>query len=185
MSRTVSAPADADAGAAKDAGKKSKKKSGKKISKKRIALYISLGLVAFIVWFGFQPLRGTIHVGICRTFIEFQLTFPSSLRLTEVENFDRSLRLWYSYPGSFGEIRSSMIECKFHPDVPGQVPQLEMAAINRQPLDQTVVENFNKTIPWVVAAEPSTLLPRPLEKALNIEIERENWLIDTIGGRKR
>ncbi len=109
-------------------------KKGKKKKKKNIKLNIALGvlaLVALILWYGFQPLTGTVQVGICRTYAELQLRYPTTLKLTTVDQFQDATRLYYTYYGPFGESRSSLIECRSSVDPATGQPVMTSIKIDR------------------------------------------------------
>lgn len=126
-------------------------------TKRYIALGI-LGVVGLVVWYGFQPIKGPIQVGICRTFAELNLTYPETFRLYGTEQFERSWRLYYTYIGPFGENSANMIECRFAND-PRRGLVLDHVLLNRVEMDAQTIEAFNKTIPIVLAYKPNQIIP--------------------------
>lgn len=150
------------AGKSRNPAKKgrAKKKKGMALWKK-IALGV-LGLIGFVVWYGFQPIKGPIQVGICRTYIDLVVPYPWTVKINVTEVFDRSQRLYFTYMTSFGGYRSSMIDCKFATDpVTGQ-PVLQDISIDRRSIGPEKVKVFAATIPAVVAADPDLIIPFPL-----------------------
>lgn len=129
----------------------------KKAKLNRLKLIIS-GVVLFfslIIWYGLQPIRGTIHVGICRTYIEMQIPYPISMQLTDVSWFQQALRMYYTHTGPFGQTRSDMAECIFNADL-----TLSEVSINRQPISPARLQAFNATIPAIIQNNPDLLLPQ-------------------------
>ena len=134
--------------------------------------YMALGglvFLSFIIWFGMQPLKGSIQYGVCRTFLEMQLKYPHTIKMTFVEIFDKSLRMYYTYNDAFGSIRSEMMECDFRPF---NLLNLETVKRDREPVDRNLVTEFNKTIPAVVAADPNLIVPAPPKGTL-MELKRD------------
>ncbi len=120
---------------------------------KSILLGTSVFFTLFILW-GMQPLHGTVHIGICRTLIETQIKYPTSLKITAIEWFKNNLRIYFTHIDSFGQNRSEFFECEFKPDM-----TLADARINRKTLGADIVANFNKTIPQVIASKPDNTIP--------------------------
>jgi hypothetical protein len=138
----------------------------KKLRKEKLRKWRNIGIgvglfLALFLWYGFQPIKGTIHVGICRTFLELNLKYPPTFRFVQYDLFQSAHRLYYTFYGPFGENRSNMGECTFKQDPVTGVPLLESVNINRKPVEQATVDAFNKTIPIVLQFEPSNNLPRP------------------------
>lgn len=157
------ATADIPADSTDKKGKK-KKKMGK--TKRNIALGV-LALFALIIWYGFQPLYGTIHVGICRTYAELQLRYPSTMKLTMMDQYQDAIRLYYTFTGPFGESRSSLIECTFAADP--ATGQIVASAIKIDQMEATEKQlaAFNATIPVIIESEPSLIIPPPFSGDLN------------------
>lgn len=145
-------------------------KGKKKKSKKNLWRKIGLGFLAFIVfivWFGMQPLTGPVQVGICRTFIEMNLRYPHTLKLTKTDQYQDSLRLYYTYTGPFGEHRSSLTECRFAADPATGQPMITKIKTDRVDIDPEKVRLFNQTIPSIVQHEPNRIIPPPYTSDLN------------------
>lgn len=133
-------------------GKKKKTKKGRW----KIFVLVAVILVGVFVWYGTQPIKGTIHVGICRSFIELKLEYPDTLRLSAIDSFESTLRIFYTFTDAFGGQRSSIIECTFNPDT-----TLKEIVIDRQKIPAEKVQAFNATIPYIVAANPDLVVPPP------------------------
>lgn len=149
---------------------------GEKPPRKKIKKsYIFGGLVLVIgigVWYGLQPLKGTMYLGICRTFAEMQLAYPQTFKITGIENFDRSQRIYYTAMGPFGEYRSDMIDCRFTVNPTTGSTLLEDVQINRVSVAPQKVRDFNKTLPAVVAGKPNLVIPFPPKDTL-VDLKRE------------
>ncbi|MBI4030962.1 MAG: hypothetical protein HY370_04745 [Proteobacteria bacterium] len=117
--------------------------------------------LSFLVWFGMQPVKGTIHVGICRVFLELNLKYPPSFRFVQYDLFQSAHRIYYTFTGPFGETRSNLAECTFSQDSRTGYPVLEGVNINRQPVDRAQVDAFNRTIPLIMGFEIDRIVPRP------------------------
>ncbi|MEM6780459.1 MAG: hypothetical protein AAF569_01190 [Pseudomonadota bacterium] len=109
--------------------------------------------------------QGHMMFGICRTFVEVQTTYPPTLHVTEVEQYQRAVRIYYTYTDAFGTQKSEFIECAFE-SVPGKGAQLTAILLNRTEIDQETIKEFNDTISAIVAGEPDLTLPRPFGKNL-------------------
>jgi len=147
------------------AGKKRKKKK----SKKKLIRNIVLGVIAFIaliVWYGLQPLTGPIQVGICRTFVELELRYPSTMQLTTTDQFIDATRLYYTFTGPFGENRSSVVECRFRTDPATGQMSVYAIKIDNNSVPEKRVSAFNKTVPYVMLFNPDRVIPPPYEDDL-------------------
>lgn len=117
------------------------------------------------LWYGSQPLKGPAYVGLCRAFVELQLNYPETMRLMQYEYFDRGHRLFYTYTDPFGEYRSSMAECKFSVTPYGSLIA-DSIKIDRRDVDLKKREEFNKTIPIIMAYGPNMIVPFPPKGSL-------------------
>ena len=119
-------------------------------------------LLGVFIWYGMQPIKGTIHVGICRTFIEMTLEYPRTMKLTALDYFEATLRIYYTYADPFGQARSDVAECTFNPDT-----TLKAVRIHRADVPQDKVQAFNATIPFIVSANPDLIVPPPPSENLS------------------
>ncbi len=130
--------------------------------RKKIKLGILGGLAFFtlLLWFMLQPLRAGPEYGLCRTYLETYLRYPTTFKITEYDVFGRSLRIFFSYHDEWGGHRSEMIECIASPDtVNGFV--MEDIKINRNPITKEKLKLFNNAIPGILLSEPDLIIPRP------------------------
>ncbi|HRC26611.1 MAG TPA: hypothetical protein PKX87_04175 [Alphaproteobacteria bacterium] len=107
------------------------------------------------------PKTGTDQFGICRTFIELYVKYPTSLSVDFVEQYEKAVRIGYTQLDASGQFRYNMIECSFGPDSQGGMAMIN-ALLNRKEMDKTRVEKFSATLPVVVSASPNRVLPLPL-----------------------
>lgn len=138
-------------------GKKKDKKQKIKIIKRSIMGFVAF--VALLMWWGMQPIRGTIQYGVCKTFIELRLRYPQTFRLSTLTNFDQSLRLYFTYIDAYGEKKMDFVECTFRPD-PETGFVLDSVAYNRTYIPEDEIAMFNKTIPGILAFPPDLTIPR-------------------------
>jgi len=140
----------------------------------KITTPVGLILFTWFMWWGFQPIRGTIHIGICRTFIETRIRYPGTLKLTAWEWFIANglngLRLYYTYTDDFGQNRSEMMECDFNMD--GRT--LADVQLDRKSLPPEEVKAYNQTIPFVIGANPDLVIPPPPTDDLE-KLKRDNY----------
>ena len=141
-------------------------KQGRKISTKKLIAGGVILLVAYVIWWGTKPIVGTMHVGICRTYVELTLRYPETLRLSAAEVFERSQRLYYTYIDAYGQNRSSTIDCRFLNSIASGDYTLETVTIDRRPESPEDIARFNKTIDMIVAGDPNLIVPPPFSTDL-------------------
>jgi len=133
-------------------------------------------LVSLFTWWGIQKPQGTIHVGICRSFVELHLRYPETLKITAVENINNAIRLYYTATGPFGEFKSDMMECGFAQNNQTGAIVLDSATLNRNPLPKDDVDRFSRTIPIVVLFKPDLTLPGSTVKSGTEDLQSLwNW----------
>jgi hypothetical protein len=133
-----------------------------KMVKLKKRMKIAGGVLVFlslIVWWGLQPLKGKIEYGVCRTYAEMNIQYPDTMQISEVKEFDRATRVYYTHIDAFGQSRKELIECAFRRDVNGNL-YAEKIEINRLPEPDDKVEKFNATINTIIAFEPDLIIPR-------------------------
>ena len=140
--------------------------------KKRVGIFkkIGIAIMALIVGYGilllFKPYQGTMLYGICKVFLEQQAQFPHTLRLSVVQEFQQSARIWYSQVDAFGAYRLEPMECFYIPDeVTGA--KLEYVTVGRRQLDPDIIERFNRSIPVILQNPPDLTLPTGFPDTLN------------------
>ena len=164
-----------DAIVAKSAVKEKKDK----LRKKRIIRGIQITVVSLLgygIYLLFVPFQGGPAFGVCKIFLELNARFPTMLRLSTVEEFATSVRIWYTEVDSFGEYKLQPIQCYFKPDeVLGLV--VDKITIDRRDVDPVKVEDFNRSLPVVLQNLGDLTLPSPLPDSLDgLKIETEKFL---------
>jgi len=90
------------------------------LANKRLVVIGSLILLSAVIYYFVKscaPPQGSINYGICNTFLEQQLTFPNTLDQTFVEEYPpSSVRIYYKYVDSYGQVNFSYIQCSFAND---------------------------------------------------------------------
>lgn len=131
----------------------------KKKKNRKVIAGVVLGFFALIIFYGMQPLQGSIRYGICRTFIELQLPYPHTLQVNALEESHMTVRVYYSHIDSFGSSKLNMMECEFRND-PKRGLVLDAARANRNDMGKPTIAAFNATIPFILQNPPSLVIPR-------------------------
>lgn len=134
-----------------------------------------MGLVGLIVIYGlhllFKPFEGGIGFGTCKVFLEQYVRYPSTINYRSVEDYNSNVRIWFTHIDAFGEYKLEALRCYFGPEPEGQIMpgrgfMMNRATINRRDLDQTIIDQFNLSIPAIRAHPPSLVYPPPIPDAL-------------------
>lgn len=142
------------------------KEEKKKKKKKRNRRFLYLGLILlfiFLIKWGIQPFQSSIEYGICKTFLELNVSYPTTLHVNELNVLsDGTYRLWFSQVDPFGASRTDSFQCNFaqNPET-GQLA-LTKVKIGTLFLDKQKIEYFNTAIPYLVANPPDLTYPMPL-----------------------
>lgn len=144
-----------------------KKSQKRKKTIKRTLIISFLLLFSYFVYFLFAPFKGTIAFGICKTFLELNIPYPDTLRLSEV-SFTRngSIKIWYTHIDSFGQFRMEPFICAFKKDEKTGGSVLGEVKMGKVTLDPKAVDSFNNSIPYLVTNPPDLTLPWPLPDSL-------------------
>lgn len=164
-----------------DAGiKRSKVKDHKKkrlITRLKIAGAVSTVLLLGYIFYLFfiAPFVGTMAYGICRVFLELNAQYPHTLRISTVEEFGVSVRIWFTQVDSFGQYRMEQMQCDFKADENlGFV--LDKVTIDHREYDPAVIAKFNTSLPVVFEYPPDLNLPEPLPDSLeSLQFEFEKF----------
>lgn len=144
----------------------------KKRRQQKIIAGIVFAILAFLIWFGAQPLRGNIDYGVCRTYAETQSVNPWTMRILSYENYGPAWRIFYSFTGEYGEQKSNVIDCIFTNDAAGN-RILRDVKINRVAPPKEQLDRYNMSIPGVIAGRPNLVIPYPLEESDIIGLRNE------------
>ena len=130
----------------------------KKKKKLKIVGGVLLALALFL-WWGLQPLKAGMVYGLCRSYLETELRYPTTYKIVQYDEYGTSMRLFYTYVDEYGGHRADMIECIAQPDpVNGYV--VGDIKINRESIGPEKVALFNKAIPGIIAANPDLRIPK-------------------------
>ena len=144
---------------------KEEKQKKQKSFMKRGGIALAILLVGYFVYYLMQPYKGSMAFGVCKVFIELHVQYPTTLKLSSVEEFSTSVRVWYTHTDSFGEYIMEPIQCYFKADdTYGFI--LDKVTIRRREFDQQVVDDFNNSIGVVFANPPDLTIPYPLDNVL-------------------
>ncbi len=152
----------------------------KKLSGKNgvIAGAILVGALFFLVITvrSCSPKEGSIIYGMCGAFLEQQITFPETIKYSEVEQYQKAVRIYYTHVNGFGEYQLEMIECSFTQD-PEKGVQMEGATFGgvkeitkKKPVrgkgrlfkvEQIYIDKFNKSLSpaAILSQDPDLALP--------------------------
>jgi len=132
--------------------------------------------IAFLYWaysYLFAPYKAGMTFGICKTYLELNVSFPQELQISTVEDFGQYIRIWYTQLDAFGQYRMENIQCHFRADE-STGAALEKILINRREVDPAKVESFNKIIPVILQSDIDLTIPYPLPDSLqNLKIETD------------
>ncbi len=157
------------------------------LKKKKIRKWALIsGTVAFLsggIWYLLLPYKGGITYGVCKVFLESYLQYPQSLRISTVDDFGASVRVWFTQVDSFGEYRLEPMQCFYRAATEEDVVKygnsnfiLEKVTIRRREINQETVDQFNTAIPGIVANPPDLTLPMPIPDSLkDIQLDFERF----------
>jgi hypothetical protein len=150
----------------------------KKKKKKLFNLGLAFAGLCFFIWalsYLFTPYKGDERFGVCKVFLENTVRFPMHLRLSSVEDFGTSIRIWYAQTDAFGAFKLESIQCFYKSDEQ-RGTFIEKITINRRAIDQSRVDAFNAILPIVLQNLPDLTYPSPLPNSLNaLKIEADKF----------
>lgn len=155
--------------AAKKNPEKEKKQPENKQKNKVTKKQVFLGIAAFFVlvtWWALQPLTAGDEFGVCRTYVENNLKYPTTFKITKYDEFGPSTRLFYTHTDAYGNQRSEMIECLVKPDPQTGGFVLHDIKVNRRSIGTEKLRLFNSTLPGILKSEPSRIIPKPSKGGL-------------------
>ncbi len=142
----------------------------------KYAGFTAFGL--FLVWgmnYLLKPFEAGVTYGICKTFLETNVQFPQYLRLSSIEEFDNSIRIWYTQLDAFGEYRLENIQCYFaYSEERGSY--VDKITVDRREVDPEKVEKFNAVLPVVLASPMDLTRPQRLPDSLrDLQIDTDAY----------
>lgn len=105
--------------------------------------------------------KGTIMFGVCKAYVEMTLTYPPTMKVSEVIQYPRAVRIFYNYTDPYGNMKSEFVECAFT-NIAGKGAQATSILHNRKEVSEERIKEFNKSISAIVNGEPDLILPRRL-----------------------
>jgi len=128
---------------------------------------IAVGVLvfAYLVYWLFKPFKGGMPFGICRVFLEQNVQFPDTLRLSQVQRINDFVRIWYVQIDGFGEYRMDNIRCTYEADEQYGI-RVKKVSINRRDVEPEKIEKFNRSLPVIFAHPPDLTYPRKLPDSL-------------------
>lgn len=170
----------------------SEKLKEKKAEKKRkqyanIAKVVVFCVLFYSFYFLFAPFRGGLPYGICKTFIELNVTFPDTILLSEVSpTRNGGVKIWFTHIDSFGSYRLEPFVCTFAKDEKTGSFILAEAKVGKLSVDPKLVERFNAAIPYLVKFPPDLTLPAPIPDSLeDIQFETDRYRKPIFSGKRR
>lgn len=113
--------------------------------------FLAILLVILIVSSFSSPRIGTWRYGVCKVFLERYSQYPPDLKILTAGEKEGSARIGYLLTNSYGSRESELMECFYN--TAGNTVKLSRVTIDRKPLDQSMINDFNPTIPTILAQE--------------------------------
>lgn len=159
----------------------------KKKRRKRIIIGGILLLFAYAVYWLFKPIPTSLPYGICKTFLELNVPYPYTLRVSEYYALrDGSLKLWYTHIDAFGEYRLDSFQCVFGTDPTTGASIMAQARVNKLDLSPDKIKSFNNAIPYLVSNPPNFPFPARLPDSLqDLQIETDKYRKPIFDTRRR
>jgi len=129
--------------------------------KKRQIILGGIGIVIIIILlsiYSFQPRKGPMGYAICSAFLEQNTTYPHTLNYTALEGSVTAIRIYFTNLNAYGSFKEEMIECGFASDEKMGM-KLAQVTRNRRPVDQALVDQFNISLPAIIASDPYRAMP--------------------------
>lgn len=110
--------------------------------------------------------KGTWRFGLCKIFLERNSQYPTALKILVAGEKQSSAQIGYITTNAYGSQESELMECYYNIDAQGVT--LSSVTIDRSPLDSALLDEFNPTIPAILAREDLSIelpprLPSELE----------------------
>lgn len=123
-------------------------------------------IIIIIVATSFTSQRtGTWRYGLCKTFLERYVQYPTNLKILTTGEKQNSAQIGYLTTNSYGSRESELMECFFNTG--GGRVTINKITLDRKPLQEDSIKEFNKTIPIIMAREDLNLeLPPRLSNAI-------------------
>lgn len=156
---------------------KIKKKQDQKRKKtfQKVGTLFAACVLGYGIYLLFKPFKATMSFGVCKVFLETNVRFPETLRLSTVDEVGNYTRIWYTQIDAFGQYRMENIQCYFEPDEK-MGARVEKILINRREIDPQRVADFNRILPVVFAYPPDLTWPAPIPDSLeDVQIDADKF----------
>jgi hypothetical protein len=135
------------------AAAKKRKKSKKDNTRNYIIGAVGVLFVLLVYWL-MQPLKGSFQYGVCKSFAQTLVYYLPTFTVVSTEDFDQSLRILYSHIDQFGQNKMDLLECDFAPSNNEIGMVIESATLNREPVEQKKIDDFNQIISVLLVHKP-------------------------------
>lgn len=147
----------------------------KKRTVRKIGTLISAVILVYGIYLLFKPFQAPLTYGVCRVFLELNVQFPDTLRLSTAEQIGNTMRIWYTQIDAFGQYRMESIQCRFERDEKMGV-RVEKILINRREVPPEKIQAFNRVLPLIIANPPNLDYPAPIPDALkDVQIDADTF----------
>jgi hypothetical protein len=127
--------------------------------------FLAIVLVIVIATSWTADRTGTWRYGVCKVFMERYSQYPTNIKILTAGEKQNSAQIGYLVTNSYGSRESQLMEC-FYNTTGGRVT-MNKVTLDRKPLPQDVIDDFNPTIPIIMAQEGLDLrLPKRLPNTM-------------------
>ena len=156
-----------------------RKLSGKKIHKKSSmpiigGILVLMMIISGAVVYFMQPPLATISYGICKTFLEINVKYPSTIRMVQVYDIMKETRMTYRFIDEYGQVRSERMTCFFGRNKETGI--LYITEIKRTEVGKTdyevtkeEIDVFNKSVFAIMANPPDLTIPEQMPYYVDIK----------------
>lgn len=95
--------------------------------------------------------KGTWRYGLCHVFLERYSQYPTNLRILVAGERQTSAQIGYLTTNAYGSQVSQLMECFYSIEATGV--KINRITIDRVPLAQSFIDDFNPTIPAILGRE--------------------------------
>jgi len=153
----------------------------KKRTRNRLIILTVIAVLGGGIWYLFVPFKGGITYGVCKTFLQLYVRYPQYMRLSSMDDFGDSVRIWFTQVDDFGEYRLEPIQCYYrYPEEEEKMKYgnvkfiIDRVTISRREIDPDIIERFNTSMSVVIANPPDLTLPSPIPDSLeDMQIQPE------------
>jgi len=131
------------------------------------------GIGGFVYYDMNKPEYGTWRYGLCRTFAELQIRFPSTMWITQVIEDPKYAELYVSYLNAHGVRPTRAYKCNYD-FIDGRI-HMTSVTVDFDQLSDEVVAKFDQTIPFLIN-DPDLNLELPPWEGMDIEHLRPDYL---------